>query len=638
MIVLNAREINKAYGTTEILTSAQLTLRQGDRVGLIGANGSGKTTFINIITGETPKDSGDIYVQRFSKIGYLEQVIENSEITVYSFVEKVFDHVRELERQMRSLEKQMAENTDPSILKRYAAVQEKYEKQDAYSINSWITGVLQGLSLPEDKLMSDLSGGERSRAGIARLLLQNPDILVLDEPTNHLDMDAINWLEKYLDAYRGSIIIVSHDRYFLDKICNRITLIEGQTTQSFKGNYTAAMQQKQQEYEAQLKAYEIQSKEIKRQEAIIREFYSRATEIQIKKALSRKKLLAKVERIEKPTEESGHFNLKLETGYQGGTEVLHAREIEKSFPDRSGSGFVKILDNLNLSVYRGDKIGLIGENGIGKSTLIKILAGLDKADSGSVKLGTRVNVGYFSQTQENLTPTKTIIEEIHDYRPKLTISEVRGLLGSYNFKEDTDRTIDSLSGGERSRIAILKLMLSPANLLLLDEPTNHLDIETKMILENSLINYTGSFIAVSHDRYFLNRVCNKIAHQEKSGITMHTGTYSDYEERSERMHAQQLLENTKKAANQLKHGQLDKDSLTPKQQREIRKIEREKMLEERRLERHKKSLEEQIGKHEQTIADLEAKLCSPEYFVDYERANELSQQIEELKEKPNPST
>ncbi|MDO4800403.1 MAG: ABC-F family ATP-binding cassette domain-containing protein, partial [Bacillota bacterium] len=524
MMILAAEGIQKAFGTVEVLDDVDLHVRQGDRVGLVGANGAGKSTLLRILSGQDEADRGSIQTARGTVLGYLEQDIPRNDLSIFAYCEEMFESVYAIEASMRALETQMSAEVSEEIMERYARLSEQFEAQDGFRIKSSIHGVLIGLGFTEsefDKRMRDLSGGERSRVGIARLLLRETDLLFLDEPTNHLDLQSTTWLEKYLLSYRGSIVVVSHDRYFLDRICNSICLIEGGQSYEYPGNFTAAMRQREQEYLAQLKAYEIQQKEIKRQEAIIREFYSRATEKQIKKAKSRQKLLDKVERIEKPHLFRQHFHLRLREGYQGGHEVLHLSGITKRF-DRA------VLSDISLDVYRGDRIGLIGPNGAGKSTLIKIIHGMLAPDSGSIQFGSATTLGYYDQNQANLSPEKTLIEEIHDDYPKYTISDVRGLLGAFQFKGDTDKRIGSLSGGERSRITLLKLMLSPANLLLLDEPTNHLDITARDILEEALLSYGGSFIAISHDRYFINRVCNKIAVLSENGIHVYDGSYDDY--------------------------------------------------------------------------------------------------------------
>lgn len=613
MQILNASKIYKTYVTLEVLRGANLTINEFDRVGIVGLNGCGKTTLLEILTGKKSADSGDIYIRKNTNIGYLKQITDTSELTAYEFCEQNFSNLFYIERRIKELERLMSGDFEPSTLKEYGELMEEFEKQDGYAVSSKIKGVLNGLILPPERLMSSLSGGEREKLAIANLMLSNPEILILDEPTNHLDLQAVAWMEKYLSSYSGSIIIVSHDRYFMDKICNKIVYMENGKTFTYKGNYSHTQKLRLAEYEASLKQYEIQQKEIKRQKDIIREFYNRDTELQIKKAKSRQKMLDKMEVIERPSIVRRNFNFNLETGYTGGNDIIIAESISKSFEKKS------ILSSLDFYMKKGDKIGLVGSNGAGKSTFIKIIMDELAIDSGTLKIGKGISMGYISQNQETLDPENTILEEIHDLKPMLNISDVKGLLGAFSFKSELSRQIKNLSGGEKARLAMLKLSLKPSNFLLLDEPTNHLDINTKEILEGALKKYEGSFIAISHDRYFLNSVCNVIGCLKDGKIIKYSGNYDAYIEQIERD------ENNSEPTNIT-------NTITRTKQKEIARKEREEIKRIKEEKTAQKALEAQIEINELKIEELEQELCKPEVFSDHELSLEIAQTLEKLKD------
>ncbi len=644
MAILTAKELAFRYVSNPIITNAAFQLDDGDKIGIVGPNGAGKTTLLKLITGRLTPDEGEINLRRGTTIGYMEQD-PSARGTVFTYCEENFSDIYETEKRMRELEHEMAENHSEEIMEEYSALQDLFAQQDGYSIKSFIRGVLNGLKIDGEADMTLLSGGERSKVAMARLLLRKVDILALDEPTNHLDIESVSWLENYLSDYRGTLIVVSHDRYFLDKICNKILNFEYGVAKMYKGGYKQAMDQIMEQKAAEQKAYEIQQKEIARQEDIIREFYSRATEKQIKKAKSRQKMLDKMDRIERPENVNPRFNLNLKTSGRGGNDVLMLHNIHKKY------GAQDVLKGTNLEVYRGDKIGLIGGNGAGKTTLFRIALETEKPDAGDIRFGAKIETGYFAQNIESLSPEKTIIEEVHDAYPKLTISEVRGYLGAYMFKDDTDRKIKDISGGEKSRIKLLKLMMSPANLLLLDEPTNHLDTYSKEILDNAISNFDGSAVIISHDRFFLNTVCNKIALLKNGKIKIYHGNYDDYLEEiaKEKSLFNENSMNTQSAKYSNANNSLDKKSLpqiasgidsrgdtsinnaqgTQKQNRKNWK--KDPNAPKKKSKTTIQRIENRILEVEEKIAALEESLYTEEVYSDHQKYAEVEQEIKTLK-------
>lgn len=616
MAILTMQEVSFSYASTPVIKNAGFLADEGDRIGIVGPNGAGKTTLLKLITGELTPDSGSIYIKKTARLGYLEQTVESEARSVFLFCEEIFSDIDEIEKRQRELEAQMAalsaggeasEKQLASVMLEYGELQEKFEELGGFEIKSRINAVLSGLKIPADQTVSALSGGERSKVAMARLLLRNPDILILDEPTNHLDIDSITWMEDFLSAYKGTLLVVSHDRYFLEKICTKILHFEFGSATMFRGGYKHAMQQIMEQKIYQQKTFEAQQKEIARQEGIIREFYSRATEKQIKKAKSRQKMLDKIERVKEPGEDRTSFNLKLSSSGRGGNDVLMLTDISKSFEAR------RVLHNATLNVFRGDKIGLIGANGAGKTTLFRIAMGKQLPDSGTVRHGTGIKIGCYEQNMDSLDWKKTILEEVHDSYPKLTISEVRAVLGAFMFKDDLDRKIGDISGGERSRVQLLKLMMSPANLLLLDEPTNHLDTYSKEILDKAIIDYEGSAIIISHDRFFLNEVCNKIAVLKDGEIEVFEGNYDDYA----------YMCSIRKNPERESEAKGDKPQMTKTALYKKRKAEKRGIS--------KKAIEQKIMELEEEIAKLEEQRYSKEVYSDFKKSHEIEEAIETLK-------
>lgn len=620
MIVLSCTSISKAYVVDTILKDISFAVEDGDKIGLIGLNGSGKTTLFNILSGEIEKDSGDIYIQKNLKIGYLKQHIDfNSEETIFNECLKVFEPLIEMEKKLRSLEEDISKTSENGetkelelLMKEYSRLLEEFNDKNGYGFKSEIKGVLKGLGFEDedmDKRINILSGGQKARLSLAKLLLEKPDLLLLDEPTNHLDIDAIGWLEEFLKDYKGAIIVISHDRYFLDSVVNRIFHLENHSLKVYNTNFTGYMKQRKIELDIMKKEYENQQKEIKRQEEIIKRFSNYGGQRYIKQAQSRQKLLDKMKTVQEPPKESKKFKLTFEPKILSGRQVLNVEKLGKSF------GNYHLLKDISFNIYRGEKVGLIGPNGIGKTTLFKMILKEIPYDEGNIILGHGVNIGYFDQEQSKLNLNKTVIDEIWDENPTFDHFTIRSLLGRFLFiGDDIFKEIEELSGGERNRLSLLKMMLSNANFLLMDEPTNHLDIDSKEVLEEALIDYKGTLLVISHDRYFLNRVTNKILELTKDGIKEYLGNYDYYLEKKKEAIIEE--EEEYKTKTQIK--------LEKKKEKEILMLEKKRKKEIQDLE---KSIEE----YENKINNLDEELCNPKLYDEPERILELTKEREQIK-------
>ncbi|MDU3409437.1 MULTISPECIES: ribosomal protection-like ABC-F family protein [Clostridium] len=626
MIVLSCKNISKSYGIDEILKNVTLSINEGDRVGIIGANGEGKSTLFKILSKQLSFDDGEIFIDKNKTLGYLAQHLDlDTKNTIYNEMLLVFSDLTRLEEKLLDLENKMNEPYDESkadyhnkIINDYNTSQELYSHRGGYTYKGEINKVLKGLGFSEedfDKEISKLSGGQKTRVALCKLLLLSPDILLLDEPTNHLDLEAIEWLEEYLKSYKGTILVISHDRFFLDSVTNRTFQVINGHVNCYNASYTKFLELREKDYESQLKAYNLQQAEIKRQEAIIEKFRSFNREKSIRAAESREKALDRMDKIDAPDEEKGPAKIKFETSVKSGYDVLHVEKLSKSFGDKH------LFSNLSLDLKRGEKIALIGENGRGKTTFFNILMDKIKPDSGVKVLGTNVNIGYYDQEQSNLCEDKTIIDEVWDDFPELTTSQVRGALATFLFTgEDVFKTINKLSGGEKCRINLLKLMLSRSNLLLLDEPTNHLDILSREALEDAILSYDGTLIVISHDRYFLNKVINRIVELQEEGTTEYLGNYSYYVEKKLnplRFEAYEELANGK-TKTQLKEEKRKK--------REVEKEEKAKKLQI-------KKLEDEISKNEELLLSLQEDLCKEEIYSNPSESERVNKEIRILEEK-----
>ena len=626
MIVLSCKNISKSYGIDEILKNVTLSINEGDKVGIIGANGEGKSTLFKIISKQLSFDDGEIFIDKNKTIGYLAQHLNlESENTIYEEMLKVFSDLTRLELKISTLEVKMNEPYDENnaeyhnkLIKDYTTAQELYENRGGYTYKAEINRVLKGLGFVEDdfhKLIIHLSGGQKTRVALCKLLLLSPDILLLDEPTNHLDLEAIEWLEDYLKSYKGTVLVISHDRFFLDSVTNRTFQVINGHVNSYNAPYTKFLELRKKDYENELKAYNLQQAEIKRQEAIIEKFRSFNREKSIKAAESREKVLEKMEKLDAPDKEKNASKISFETSVKSGFDVLHLEKLSKSYGDKH------LFSNVSLDLKRGEKIALIGENGRGKTTLFKIIMDKIKPDSGVKSLGTNVNVGYYDQEQSNLSEGKTILDEVWDDFPELTTSKLRGVLGSFLFTgDDVFKTIDKLSGGEKCRINLLKLMLSKSNLLLLDEPTNHLDIMSREALEDAILSYDGTLIVISHDRYFLNKVINRIIELKEDGLSEYLGNYSYYVEKKLNPQRFETLE-------EIAGGK------TKTQIKEDKKKKREALKEEKAKKLRLKKVEEDINKSETKLLELQESQCLEEIYsnpIESERVNKEIKEVEKL--------
>ena len=609
MIILSAQHIAKSFGVNAVLRDVSLTVQQGDRIGLVGVNGCGKSTFMRILAGLDAQDGGEISLVRGLRVGYLaQQNMVTSGETVWNELQKVYEQVFAMEKKLRELEDEMAHaHTDAQRFAQLSAdydrLTQRFEEADGYSWKSMVSGVLNGLGFKPaqyDQCVDSLSGGEQTRLCLARLLLQKPDLLLLDEPTNHLDMETLQWLENYLAAYKGSVLVISHDRYFLDHVCTGIVEILMGSSEQYNGNYTRYIAQRQERFESRMRAYEIQQKEIERQQAIIARYRMFNREKSIRAAESREKALDRMEKLEKPVDERA-IRFSFEARRRTGEDVLQLTEMSKSFGEKH------LFHDLTLRVRAGDRVALIGPNGVGKSTLIKIIVGEEQPDTGFIRYGSNVDIGYYDQHQSTLHADKTVLDEIWDRFPQMEQSNVRGALGMFLFTgDDVFKPIHTLSGGEKGRVALTALMLRKDNLLLLDEPTNHLDMDSREVLEDALADFGGTIITVSHDRYFINRIANRIIEMQPDGVTEYIGNYDDYIERKNRP-----------VAVEAEAGKT-KTELEKEKRRE--KLSRQAL---RQLKIRAQEAEKAVGVKEAEIAELEAQMADPSLYSDAQKSADV---------------
>lgn len=616
MIVLSCNNLYKSFGIDSILENICFTVNEGDKIGIIGINGTGKTTLMKIISGEYGYDDGDIYTSKDCEIGYLQQntnFLSNN--TILEEVLEVFKPLINMENYLRELEHKIAEegSKDNSpilekLMNDYSHTLEDFASKNGYGYKSEAKGVLKGLGFKDedmDKPINILSGGEKTRVLLGKLLLKKPTLLLLDEPTNHLDSEAIEWLEFFLKQYKGTVMLISHDRYFLDQVVDRVFEIHNKKLKTYNGNYSKFIELSKVEKELELKKYEDQQKDLKKQEESIERLKAYGREKHLKRARSKEKALDKVDVLDKPEAYRKKARIQFNPSISSGNDVLHVNDLSMAYDERV------LFKGVNFDIYRGEKVALIGPNGIGKSTLFKIIMKELTPICGDFKLGTNVNVSYFHQEQKTLNLDNTIIDEIWDSNEKLTQTEIRNMLGSLLFEaEEVFKKISTLSGGERARIAILKLILSNANFLLLDEPTNHLDIDSKEVLEEALENYTGTIFTISHDRYFLNTVVDKILVLSENGITEYLGNYDYYinkKRETEEMSA--IVEVEEKTKTQLKD-----EKRKEKEQREKEKKNKYKI----------KIIEQEIEEIEAKIEELNHLLCQEEVYSNPDKSKEVS--------------
>ncbi len=620
-MILACQNIQKSFGLQPILKNASFHIEEREKTAIVGINGAGKSTLLKILVGELPPDSGQVVVSRGKTLGYLAQHQDlDSRQSIY---EELLDAKRDIlamEERIRSLEQEMKALEGEALtekLELYSRLSHEFELQNGYAYKSEIIGVLKGLGfVPEDfdKPVSTLSGGQKTRVSLGKLLLTRPDIILLDEPTNHLDMSSITWLETYLSNYEGAVIIVAHDRYFLNKIVTKIVEIDQGEVQVFLGNYWDYSQKKAQLREARLHAWMNQQREIRHQEAVIEKLRSFNREKSIRRAESREKMLDKIQRVEKPTEASAEMHLTLEPEILSGADVLSVTNLSKSF------GSLSLFSGLDFSIKRGERVALIGNNGTGKTTILKIINGLVPQDTGTIRLGSRVKIGYYDQEHQVLHMEKTLFEEISDAYPRLSNTRIRSTLAAFLFTgDDVFKRIGDLSGGERGRVSLAKLMLSEANFLILDEPTNHLDIISKEILENALNCYTGTVLYVSHDRYFINTTCTRILDLHEKKLTGYLGTYDYYLEKKEEL----ALSNSGSLA--------PSDSATPPSEGRMDwKQQKEEQARQRKQENDLKRAEARILELEEREREIDELMTREEVYTNVARCMELNAEKQTL--------
>lgn len=621
-MILSVQNISKAFLEKDILKQVSFHIEDTSKTAIVGINGAGKSTLLKIIVGELEPDEGQVVLAKDKKIGYLSQHQDfDSTCTIFEEMLKIKQHILDMETQMRQMEfdmKTLSGEALDTLMKRYSDLSHQYERENGYAYHSECVGVLKGLGFCEDdfeKTISTLSGGQKTRVALGRLLLLNPDLIILDEPTNHLDMASISWLESYLTNYKGAVLIVSHDRYFLDKIADQIIELDGGRAMSFSGNYTAYAAKKEIIRISERNAYLNQQREIKHQEEVIDKLKSFNREKSIKRAESREKMLDKMERIEKPTEVRDDMRITLSPRITSGNDVLSIIDFAKSY------GELTLFKNVNIDIKRGEHVAIIGKNGTGKTTLLKILNGLESQDMGEFKLGAKVEIGYYDQEHHVLSMEKTLFDEISDSYPNLTNTEIRNCLAAFLITgDDVFKRVGDISGGERGRISLAKLMLSNANFLILDEPTNHLDITSKEILEDALNAYEGTVLYVSHDRYFVNKTATRILNLENGQFTSYLGNYDDYLATLER---QNLSPDTSASFTKVSNPKASDTS----EGKQDWKAMKEEAAAKRKKENQLKKTEEEIEQLETQISDLEEKLSLPEIATSSVKLQELTNEI-----------
>ena len=634
MIILSANSISKIYGTDVIIDKASFHVNAGDKVGIVGRNGAGKTTLLNMLTGELGIDEGEFFVSQSTRIGYLKQrdnfLREN---TVMESMDNIFSHLHKLEEEIHLTADKVAANpSDRSLQERLDSLQQQYADGGGYTYKSEITGILSSMAFgPEfyNKKISSLSGGERTRLALAALLLEKPDLLLLDEPTNHLDIGTLKWLEQYLSAYKGTVMIVSHDRYFLDRTVSRIFEVENHKVYCYEGNYTAFAAKKSQRRETELRAYNNQQREIARQEEMIRRMKQHNTEKLVKRAQSREKRLAHIERLERPEGEAGRMKIHFKQNFQSGNDVISAEGLAKEF----GRGGEKklLFENVSLDIKRGERICIVGSNGVGKTTLLRMIMGELTPTAGRLKLGHNVAFGYYDQGQLLLDEKNTVLEELKESYRLYTDTGMRSILGRFLFRgDDVFLPVGSLSGGEKARLSLLKLMLSGANTLILDEPTNHLDIDSKEVFEAALLEFPGTAVIVSHDRYFLQKIPTRILELTREGINEYLGQYDYYVEKKEQPGSGKKYLNEMRGSAGNAVAAAEKGGAKGLSAAEQRALNKQREAEERRRARLLEKLENEITQLEEKDAQLERQLLSQENMADYQLLAKLSKEREEV--------
>ncbi|MEK5470114.1 MULTISPECIES: ABC-F family ATP-binding cassette domain-containing protein [Bacillus] len=627
MILLQVNALSKLYGAETILANIKLEVQTKDRIALVGRNGAGKSTLLKIIAGELSHDGGEIIKPKDVSIGYLAQNtgLETS-LTIWDEMLTVFTHLQQMETKLRRLEQEMGkeenfsnEATYERLLADYDQLQLNYKDQGGYQYEADIRSILSGLGFPVEThqtTISTLSGGQKTRLALGKLLLTKPDLLILDEPTNHLDIETLTWLEQYLQGYPGAILIVSHDRYFLDKLVTQVYEISNKESRRFVGNYSKYLDLKSALYEQEMKRYEKQQDEIAKLEDFVQKNIARASTT--KRAQSRRKQLDRMELLTRPLGDSKSASFHFDIEKQSGNDVLQVNDATIGYDENP------IIEHVTMRLTRGDSVALVGPNGIGKSTLLKSIVNKLPLLNGDVSFGSNVSVSYYDQEQANLTSSKRVLNELWDEYPLQPEKEIRTILGNFLFTgDDVLKPVSSLSGGQKARLALAKLMMQKSNLLILDEPTNHLDLNSKEILENALIDYPGTLLFVSHDRYFINRVTTTVVELSTEGAQEYLGDYDYYVEKKNEMIERAELEQQESDIPVQKV--VAQEKLNYLEEKERKKLERQRT---RKIE----ELEQSILELEEEIATLEDQLCLPEIYADYEKASEITTKKQTLQE------
>ncbi|MBR2576429.1 MAG: ABC-F type ribosomal protection protein [Firmicutes bacterium] len=627
MTVISAKDIGKAYGIDVILENITFHINEKDRVGLIGLNGAGKTTLLNIIGGELAPDEGTLSMAPGVKLGYLHQN-GNFESTnsIYDEFLLLYSDVIAMEARLKEVMDEISEASAKgedaeALMEEYARLSDEFEKRNGYGYKSEIRGILTALGFGEEdygKKIDSLSGGEKTRLSLGVLLLKKPDILLLDEPSNHLDIDTLSWLEGQLRSYSGTVILISHDRYFLDRTVTKIFEVENHHLNVYTCNYTDYITRKKEREAAAMKLYEANRREIEKQEEMIRRFKQHGTEKLANRAKSREKKLEKMEVMDRPVQSFDTMKLHFRTLFASGNDVASGEDLSMSFGER------QLFKNVNFDIKKDERVCLIGPNGIGKTTLLKMLLEQADPDTGVIRLGQNVSIGYYDQEQQMLDPEKTVLEELHSAYRLYTQKELRNILGSFLFRgDDVFKEVKSLSGGEKARLSLLKIMMTGANFLVMDEPTNHLDIPSKEVFEDALLEFPGTLLMVSHDRYFLGKIPTRILELTEEGLTEYLGQYDYYLEKKAQKEARNGAE-TAGAENGGGSGEMTKTQL-----KELRRKEKEKEQEERRKRKERQQLEERIMELELKINELQEYMCLEEVFTNHEKMWEANRQLKE---------
>lgn len=635
-MILACKDITKTFGTDEILSGVSFHINEREKAAIVGINGAGKSTLLKIIMHEMKQDDGEVILAKGATIGYLAQHQDlNSTNTIYEEMLEVKQYIIELDEKIRSMEAEMKTASGDkleSLLNQYSKLTHEFEMNNGYAYKSEIVGVLKGLGFEEsefDKRTNDLSGGQKTRVSLGKLLLSKPDIILLDEPTNHLDLNSIAWLETYLMNYPGTVLIVAHDRYFLDRVVTKVIELEHAKARVYEGNYTDFITKKDLLREAMIKQYNNQQREIKHQEEVITKLRSFNREKSIKRAESRVKMLDKMERLDKPITEEDQMHFTLTPSVVSGNDVLTVRDLSKSF------GSHTLFTHLDFDIKRGEKVAIIGGNGTGKTTILKIINGVLDADSGSITLGSKVKIGYYDQEHHVLNMEKTLFDELHDAYPDMDNTQIRNTLAAFLFpNDDVFKRVKDLSGGERGRLSLAKLMLSESNLLILDEPTNHLDIASKEILENTIKNYTGTVLYVSHDRYFINKTATRILDLTNQTLINYIGNYDYYLEKKEVQESVAFAQNNTASVGKEKtldtsNSKNDSVNTTVSDSKMDWKQQKEEQARQRKLQNQIKKCEDEITRLEERNSEIDELLAQADIYTNVSKLVKLNNEKQE---------